>query len=89
MLEVNRFTPRREVLRQGGRTSDGWSAVAWTETIMSKANDTSKFATFEHHDPLADRELDAVTGGRDGDQFRGRYQLRLEEAPFSPPVATH
>jgi hypothetical protein len=30
---------------------------------MSKANDTSRLATFEDHDTLADTELDAVTGG--------------------------
>jgi hypothetical protein len=30
---------------------------------MSKSNDTSKVATFEDNCPLADSELDAVTGG--------------------------
>jgi len=30
---------------------------------MRKTNDTSNIATFEHHDTLADSELDAVTGG--------------------------
>ena len=30
MLAVNRFTPRRDVLRQGGHISDGWSVlVGW------------------------------------------------------------
>jgi hypothetical protein len=35
------------------------------EKIMSKTNDTSDFgrATLEDHGPLADSELDAVTGG--------------------------
>jgi hypothetical protein len=48
---------------------------------MSKTNDTSKrdHATLENR-VLADSELDAVSGGRDGGQFRGRYQLRLAEA---------
>ena len=31
---------------------------------MSKTNATSRLATLEDHDALADRELDAVTGGR-------------------------
>ena len=39
--------------------------AVWMETIMSKTNDTSNLATLEHHDPLADSELDAVTGGAD------------------------
>jgi hypothetical protein len=30
---------------------------------MSKANDTSRLATFEDHDTLADTESDAVSGG--------------------------
>jgi hypothetical protein len=33
------------------------------EKIMSKSNDTSKVATLEDHRPLADSELDAVSGG--------------------------
>jgi hypothetical protein len=33
------------------------------EKIMSKTNDTSKAAALEDHHPLADSELDAVTGG--------------------------
>jgi type VI protein secretion system component Hcp len=33
------------------------------ETIMSKTNDTSRLATLEDHRPLADCELDAVSGG--------------------------
>ena len=32
--------------------------------MMSDTNDTSNSATFEHHNTLADSELDAVTGGR-------------------------
>ena len=31
---------------------------------MSKTNDTSNLATLEDRDTLADRELNAVTGGR-------------------------
>jgi hypothetical protein len=33
------------------------------EKIMSKTNDTSKPAVLEDHRPLADSELDAVSGG--------------------------
>jgi hypothetical protein len=32
------------------------------EKIMSKSNDTSRPATLEDHDTLADTELDVVTG---------------------------
>jgi hypothetical protein len=61
---------------------------------MSKSNDISNIATPDDHRPLADSELDAVSGGyvydgtyvvgvvasqTDG-AFRGRYQLRLDEA---------
>ena len=31
---------------------------------MSNTNDTSRLATFEDHDTLADTELDAVSGGK-------------------------
>jgi hypothetical protein len=37
--------------------------AAWMEMIMSKTNETSKLATFEHHNTLADSELAAVAGG--------------------------
>ncbi|MGB7455926.1 MAG: hypothetical protein WBM51_09600, partial [Pseudolabrys sp.] len=37
--------------------------LALMEKIMSKTNDTSNLATLEDHRPLADTELDAVTGG--------------------------
>ena len=33
------------------------------EKITRKTNDASNVATLEHHDALADSELDAVTGG--------------------------
>jgi hypothetical protein len=33
------------------------------EKIMSKINDTWRVAALEDHRPLADSELDAVTGG--------------------------
>jgi hypothetical protein len=33
------------------------------ETTMSKNNDTSRSATLEDHNTLADSELDAVSGG--------------------------
>jgi len=38
-------------------------AERWMEKIMTKTNDTSRLATFEDHRPLADSELDAVSGG--------------------------
>ena len=45
---------------------------------MSNTNDTSRLATFEDHDTLADTELDAVTGGdlrgsNPDDRKGGRY----------------
>jgi hypothetical protein len=43
---------------------------------VSKSNDVS---TLDHR-PLADSELNAVSGGGDSGAFRGRYQLRLSEA---------
>jgi hypothetical protein len=44
--------------------SEGWSALLWMETIMSKTNDTSKFdhAKLENR-VLTDSELDVVSGG--------------------------
>jgi hypothetical protein len=33
------------------------------EKIMSRTNNASSIATHEQHDALAERELDAVTGG--------------------------
>ena len=33
------------------------------ENVMSKTNDTSKPTTLEDHRPLADHELDTVSGG--------------------------
>jgi len=33
------------------------------EEIMSKTNDTSRFAALEDHRSLADSDLDAVSGG--------------------------
>jgi hypothetical protein len=49
---------------------------------MSETNETSRPATLEDHCPLADSELDAVSGGdaSKNEMFRGRYQLRLDEA---------
>ena len=43
---------------------------------MSKTNDTSNLdhGTLADHRPLADSELDAVSGGR------GRYQLQYDQA---------
>jgi hypothetical protein len=37
--------------------------AAWMEKTMSRTNDASSIATHEQHDALAERELDAVTGG--------------------------
>jgi hypothetical protein len=39
------------------------------EKMMSKSNDTSRPATLEDHRPLADSELDAVSGGADDGTF--------------------
>ena len=50
-------------MRQFGRNSDGWSALLAWRKIMSKTNDTSKPTALEDHRPLADTELDAVSGG--------------------------
>jgi hypothetical protein len=48
---------------------------------MSKTTDTTKPRELtDDHRPLADSELDAVSGGGDSGAFRGRYQLRLSEA---------
>ena len=48
--------------RSGGEPS---LKKPWLEKIMSKSNDTSKLghATPDDHGPLADSELDAVSGG--------------------------
>jgi hypothetical protein len=50
---------------------------------MSKTTDTTTPRELtDDHRPLADSELNAVSGGGDSDSgaFRGRYQLRLSEA---------
>jgi hypothetical protein len=52
------FTKRRS----GSRTSARFSSTPPMEKIMRKTNDTSSPA-LEDHRPLADCELDAVTGG--------------------------
>jgi hypothetical protein len=41
--------------------STRYGHAAWMQKIMRKTNDNSN--TLEHHDTLADSELDAVTGG--------------------------
>jgi bacteriocin-like protein len=51
---VNRFTVRRDVLRQCGRTSNDAGLDGWRK-IMSKTNDTSR--------ELTNDELNAVSGG--------------------------
>ena len=45
---------------------------------MSKTNDTSKHTTLEDHHPLADSELDAVSGGFIADFVRLSIQLANE-----------
>jgi hypothetical protein len=49
------------------------------EKIMSKTNDTSNI---EHHDTLADSELDAVSGGAD---FCKLYPDKCSYVPPPPP----
>ena len=53
------------------------------DKIMSKTNDTSKLghATLEDHHPLADSELDAVTGGFFADYVK---QLLASSEPIRP-----
>jgi len=51
------------------------------EKIMHKTSDaTHERELTEDHHPLADSELDAVSGGSDSGAYQGRYQLRLSEA---------
>ena len=71
---VTRVTAAVRPLRQCGRTSDGWSALACMEKIMSKSNNSSKLgrttptpdlggaATFTVRE-LRDDELQEVSGG--------------------------
>jgi hypothetical protein len=47
---------------------------------MSKTNDTSRPTALDDHRPLADRELDAVTGGFFADYVK---QLLGTSVPFS------
>ena len=49
---------------------------------MSKTNDTSNLATLEDHEMLADKQLDAVSGGF---WFMGnsRASSRVEHSEFS------
>jgi hypothetical protein len=60
---VNRFTGAERELRQCGRTSDGWSALACMEKIMRKTNDTSCCAAATSERELTVDQLDAVVGG--------------------------
>jgi hypothetical protein len=48
---------------------------------MSKNGDTSELghAKLENR-VLDDAQLDAVSGGRGAEQYRGRYQLQCEQA---------
>jgi bacteriocin-like protein len=54
---------RRDVLRQCGRTSDGWSRAVWMEKIMSKTNDTSKLGHGVQDRELSEQELNKISGG--------------------------
>ena len=57
------------------------------DKIMSKINDTSDLGhdTLDDHRPLADSELDAVTGGRITN-LRGAAIVRLLPSPPVVPV---
>jgi hypothetical protein len=63
---VNRFTVAARELRQCSRTSDGWSALAWMETIVSK---TTTDGHVERE--LSLEELEAVSGGEIYIEFGG------------------
>jgi hypothetical protein len=73
---VNRFPAPPRALRQCGRTSGGWSALAWMETIMSKTTDghvmTAKGEVLERE--LSLEELEAVAGGEIYIEF-GSYKV--------------
>jgi hypothetical protein len=56
---VSRFTARRDVLRQCGLTSDGWSALAWMEMIVTKTTHDAEVTE------LSPEELELVSGGVD------------------------
>ena len=43
--------------------------------MMSDTNDLRTAATFEHHNTLADSELDAVTGGRISTQHPAKVRI--------------
>ena len=71
---VNRFTVAARELRQCSRTSDGWSALAWMETIVSKTTTdghvmTAKGEGLERE--LSLEELEAVSGGEIYIEFGG------------------
>jgi hypothetical protein len=73
---VNAFTVRRDALRQCARTSDGWSALAWTEKIVTKHKDTQK--TRE----LTEDELNYVSGGK-GEAPVKYMEFKLKEVLIS------
>ena len=66
MPPVNRFTVAARALSQCARTSDGWSALAWMETIVSK---TTTDGHLERE--LSLEELEAVSGGEIYIEFGG------------------
>ena len=69
VMSVNRFTVRRDVLRQGDRISDGrW--LGWMETTMSENKSIEK--TRE----LTEDELNHVSGG--GNPKGGSHDKPLE-----------
>jgi len=60
---VTRVTVAARTLGQCARTSDGWSALACMEKIMSKSNDSSKLVRTPQVRELRDDELENVSGG--------------------------
>jgi hypothetical protein len=64
---VSWFTVATRSFSQCGGTN--WLPLVWMEKIMRKTNDNSN--TLEHHDALADSELDATTGGWFGQWING------------------
>jgi hypothetical protein len=53
---------------------------------MSKTNDTSRPTTLEDHRPLADSELDAVSGGQNCIEFTyAGFKYAICPPPPPPP----
>ena len=73
---MNPFTVRRDVLRQCARTSDGWSALACMETIVTKHKDSEKTRELTEH------ELNHVSGGK-GEAPVKYMEFKLKEVLIS------